>query len=140
METCFVQSADLLDTVVLRALWSQFRRLPRDGGDVMSHGDLIPQNILVSESRIVGLIDGGSFGPADPALDLIAAWHLFDDERRSMVRTELDSSDIEWRRGAAWAFQQAMGLVWYYENSNPGMAQLGRSTLARILNDTDLFA
>ena len=87
----------------------------------MSHGDLIPQNILVSRDRIVGVIDGGSFSPADPALDLIAAWHLFDKRCREIVRIGLGSNDAEWRCGAAWAFQQAMGLVWYCENSNPGM-------------------
>jgi hypothetical protein len=26
---------------------------------------------------------------------------------------------MQWRRGMAWAFEQAMGLVWYYEVSNP---------------------
>lgn len=36
-------------------------------------------------------------------------------------------------RGAAWAFQQAMGLIWYYINSHPRMAELGRSTLNRIV-------
>ena len=33
----------------------------------------------------------------------------------------------------AWAFQQAMGLVWYYLDSNPAMSQWGRRTLIRIL-------
>lgn len=139
METCFDQSAELLDTESLRKLRSQFRQLPRDDQDVMNHGDLIPQNILISDGRLAGVIDGGTYGPADPALDLIAAWHLFDGTRREVVRTELRSSDVEWHRGAAWAFQQAMGLVWYYERSNPTMARLGRSTLSRIQEDPNLF-
>jgi hypothetical protein len=33
----------------------------------------------------------------------------------------------------AWAFQQAMGLVWYYAASNPAVSRLGRRTLDRIL-------
>jgi hypothetical protein len=32
-----------------------------------------------------------------------------------------------------------MGLVWYYETSNPLMAELGRSTVARVLGDPDLL-
>jgi hypothetical protein len=33
----------------------------------------------------------------------------------------------------AWALQQAMGLVWYYLDSNPAMADIGRRTLDRII-------
>ena len=40
--------------------------------------------------------------------------------------------DLEWERGKAWAFQQAMELVWYYADSNPAMSWTGRRTLARI--------
>jgi hypothetical protein len=40
--------------------------------------------------------------------------------------------DLERERGRAWAFEQAMGLVWYYAASNPAMARTGRRTLARI--------
>jgi hypothetical protein len=32
----------------------------------------------------------------------------------------------------AWALQQAMGLVWYYLDSNPTMSLWGRRTLDRI--------
>jgi hypothetical protein len=32
-------------------------------------------------------------------------------------------------RGAAWAFEQALGAVWYYADSNPVMSEMGRRTL-----------
>jgi hypothetical protein len=44
-------------------------------------------------------------------------------------------SDEEWRRGTAWAFAQAMGLVWYYTTTNPTMADIGRRTLDRLVDD-----
>ena len=138
METCFRESQQLLDVPVLRALWARFRALPRTQADVMTHGDLIPANLLVSDYRLAGVLDTGGFSAADPALDLIAAWHLFDTEARAAFREVLSSSATEWQRGAAWAFQQAMGLVWYYQTSNPEMAQLGRSTLTRIVHDAEL--
>jgi hypothetical protein len=31
------------------------------------------------------------------------------------------------------AFEQAMGLVWYYAENNPAMSWIGRRTLARIM-------
>jgi aminoglycoside phosphotransferase (APT) family kinase protein len=135
MDTCFRESEKLLDVHRLRRMWAEFRELPEAGADVMCHGDLIPANLLVYEGRLVGVLDGGGFGPADPSLDLVAAWHLFDAEAREDLRRSLGCGRFEWARGQAWAFVQAMGLVWYYRESNPGMSELGRSTLSRILND-----
>jgi aminoglycoside phosphotransferase (APT) family kinase protein len=132
MQTCLRESEGLLDVPRLRALWNELRELPPTGPDVMSHHDLIPGNVLVGGGRLVGVLDGGGFGPADPALDLVAAWHLLDDAPRAELRQLLGCGEVEWARGRAWAFQQAMGLVWYYVESNPVMSELGRSTLARL--------
>lgn len=138
LQTCFHESQELLDVTSLRALWERFRILSRTQADVMTHGDLIPANLLVQDERLSGVLDTGGFSPADPALDLVVAWHMFDIGARSVFRDALGAGLNEWQRGAAWAFQQAMGLVWYYQTSNPGMAQLGRSTLTRIVNDAEL--
>ena len=132
MATCFERSEGLLDVTRLRALWRELRELPRRAPDAMTHGDLIPGNVLVSEGRLAGLLDAGGFGPADPALDLVAAWHLLDDGPRHALREALACDDLEWERGRAWALEQAMGLVWYYADSNPAMARTGRRTLERI--------
>ncbi len=138
MAVCLGNSEGLLDVPRLRRMWALLRELPPSGPDVMSHKDLIPANLLVHGEHLVGVLDGGGFGPAEPALDLVAAWHLLDREHRETVRSHLGSSDVEWKRGAAWAFQQAMGLVWYYQRSNPVMSALGRSTLSRILDDMEI--
>lgn len=132
METCFRNSAEVLDVPRLRALWDELRCLSEVDRDVMCHGDLTPANVLVSDGRLVGVLDTGGFGPADPALDLVAAWHLLDDEQRTILRRRLDCGDVQWQRGMAWAFQQAMGLVWYYAESNPVMSRWGRRTLDRL--------
>ncbi len=140
MDVCFRESEGLLPVGRLRALWTVFRELPAAGPDVMSHQDLIPANLLVTGENLVGVLDGGGFGPADPALDLVAAWHMLDIDARATFRGGLACGDVEWRRGAAWAFVQAMGLDWYYRESNPGMSALGRSTLGRILDDPEMSA
>ena len=132
METCLRHSEGLLDVPPLRRLWAAFRELPREGGDVMTHGDLIPGNVLVDGGRLAGVIDVGSLGAADPALDLVAAWHLLDPGPRDALRADLRCGDLEWSRGAAWAFEQAMGLVWYYAETNPAMSYTGRRTLERL--------
>jgi aminoglycoside phosphotransferase (APT) family kinase protein len=136
METCFGNSEQLLDVARLRRLWTVLRDLPRgDAGDVMTHGDLIPGNVLVSGGHLAGVLDVGGLGPADPALDLVAAWHLLEAGPRRVLRESLGCDDLEWQRGKAWAFEQAMGVVWYYRESNPAMSRMGQRTLARILAD-----
>ncbi len=133
METCLERSRGLLDVPPLRRLWGELRTTPReDEPDVTCHGDLVPGNVLVADGRLTGVLDVGGLGPADPALDLVAAWHLLDPGPRAVLRDALGCHEDEWQRGRAWAFAQAMGLVWYYTETNPTMADLGRRTLARV--------
>lgn len=137
VETCFGHSEQLLDVPRLRRIWHTLRVLPRGTArDVMTHGDLIPGNVLVAGGRLTGVIDVGGLGPADPALDLVGAWHLLEASPRRALRAVLGCDDLEWERGKAWAFQQAMGLVWYYAETNPTMSLLGRTTLDRIMADS----
>jgi aminoglycoside phosphotransferase (APT) family kinase protein len=136
IKTCFSRSEGLLDVPRLRRMWRAFRGAPRRAqGDVMTHGDLVPGNILVTDGRLAGVIDVGGFGPADLALDLVGAWHLLEAGPRFVFREKLGCDDQEWERGKAWAFAQAMGLVWYYAESNATMSALGRRTLDRLVAD-----
>jgi len=135
METCFRHSEQLLDVSRLRHAWAAMRCLPRRSSDAMTHGDLIPGNVLVSDGRLTGILDVGGLAPADPALDLVGAWHLLEAGPRTALREDLERDDLEWDRGKAWAFEQAMGLVWYYADSHPTMSRIGRRTLERIMAD-----
>jgi aminoglycoside phosphotransferase (APT) family kinase protein len=136
LRTCFSRSEGLLDVPRLRRMWAVMRALPRGTQpDVMNHRDLMPGNILVAGARLAGVIDVGGLGPADPALDLVGAWHLLERGPRREFRARLGCDDAEWERGRAWAFAQSMGLVWYYVDSNPTMCATGRRTLERIVAD-----
>jgi hypothetical protein len=48
------------------------------------------------------------------------------------LRRSLDCSELQWQRGRAWAFEQAAGAYWYYVDTNPTMAAMGRTTLERL--------
>jgi aminoglycoside phosphotransferase (APT) family kinase protein len=133
VEKCIRKSATMFDAHRLEEMWAHFRALPRTSPDVMSHRDLTPLNVLVDQGRLVGVLDCGGFGPADPAIDVIAGWHLLDDGPRSVFRSELNCDDLEWERSKAWAFVQALGALWYYVDSNPLMHTMGNLTLNRVI-------
>ncbi len=135
VDECIRRNVGQFDTEAMRAMWAGFRRLPREDPDVMCHTDLIPSNLLVDDGHLIGVLDTGGFQPADPALDLVSAWHLLSDTPREQLRTALGCSDLQWERGKAWAFQQAAGLPWYYRDTNPAMAEMGRTTLHRLFAD-----
>jgi aminoglycoside phosphotransferase (APT) family kinase protein len=100
METFFSHSEHLLDVPRLRRIWAALRDLPRgEAADVMAHGDLIPGNVLVSAGRLAGILDVGGFGPADPSLDLVSAWHLLEAGPRQVLLDRLGCDDLEWQRG-----------------------------------------
>ena len=54
MEECFTRSEGLFDVAWLRRTWQELRSLPRTAADVMTHGDLIPGNLLVAHGRLTG--------------------------------------------------------------------------------------
>ena len=135
MGRCLASSSHLVDVAAVGSLWQELRALPELDNDVMCHGDLTPTNVLVGNGRLVGVLDTGGFAPADPALDLVSGWHLLEAGPREAVRHALAVPANQWLRGKAWALQQAMGLVWYYESSNPVMSTWGRRTVQRLLAD-----
>src|SRR5262249_42349149 len=127
-------SENLLDVARLRRVWARLRNLPRStAADVMTHGDLIPGNVLVSGGRLAGVLDVGDLGPADPALDLVGAWHLLEVGPRQVLRDDLERSDLEWERGKAWAVEQSVGAVWGYIESNPAISLTGQRTPDRLM-------
>jgi aminoglycoside phosphotransferase (APT) family kinase protein len=133
VSTSLRRSRGLLNTGLLADLWTRYRELPAAAEHAMSHTDLIPANVLTQGERLTGVLDVGAFGPADPAVDLVPAWHLLASGPRAGLRGLVDIDDSEWERGKAWAFEQALGALWYYLDSNPAMRELGTWTLLRIV-------
>lgn len=137
LDLCLARSVRLVDVDRVRGLWAELHDVPREQPDAMTHGDLIPGNVLVRDGRLAGVLDVGGLGPADPALDLVAGWHLLAAGPRETLRTALGCDELEWQRGMAWALEQAMGAVWYYVDTNPAMHRMGSRTVARLLGDPD---
>lgn len=137
VETYLRQSEGLLDIPRLRTIWATMRELPRgDTADTMTHGDLVPGNVVVARARLAGIIDVGGLGPKDPALELLEAWHLLETGPRAVLRQDLGCEDLEWERGKAWALVQSVGLLGYYRHTSPVLTRMGQRTSARIVAAT----
>lgn len=100
-----------------------------------THADLLPGNLLVDDSGdLVAVLDFECLGIGDPALDIAAAWALFDRPARDTFRNQLDVDDATWLRAANLALRAVMGIR-YYERTNPHFAEMSRRTVTEVLDD-----
>ena len=125
------------DVDALLAVWDAGRDAPAwDGRPVWVHGDLSDGNLLVRDGRLSGAIDWGGLAVGDPAVELMVAWHLFDDESRAVYRDALGFVDeAMWARGRAWAVSAALQALPYYRDTNPDIVARSWRTVDAVLAD-----
>jgi aminoglycoside phosphotransferase (APT) family kinase protein/RimJ/RimL family protein N-acetyltransferase len=108
-----------VDVDALLHLWDEAVAAPEhDGPPTWFHGDLSYLNVLATDGRVSGIIDWGTCGVGDPAIDMIVAWSLLPPGARDVYRDELDVGDAEWARGKGWVVTGAFGIA-YYRYTNP---------------------
>jgi aminoglycoside phosphotransferase (APT) family kinase protein len=109
------QLRDDFDTGLVLAAWEQ--SLAADtwtGPPRWIHGDLMPGNVLIADGRLTAIIDFGTAWAADPAADILAAWHLWRGPTRQAFRDALDTDDDAWVRARGWTLSLAMIALPYY--------------------------
>lgn len=127
------RSTELTDTAAIEKLWQRCLRAPEPQTRHWIHADLMPGNLLLREGRLAAVIDLEMLRVADPAVDLMPAWNLFDAAARDTYRRELGVDDATWERGRGWAIAQAIIALPYYVDTNPVMADTARHTLDALL-------
>ncbi len=126
----------IVDTRAVLSVWESCLQAPEwDGHSVWTHGDLIPPNILVNRGHICAIIDFGSVGIGDPAIDVIPAWSVFGADARSTFRAAVDVDEATWVRARGFALQQALLIIPYYPKTNPEFVTMAKLTVDRILSD-----
>ena len=94
------------------------------------HGDLLADNLLVRDGRLVAVLDFGGLSVGDPTVDLVSAWELLDPPARAVFRAELGVDDHTWMLGRAWALAIALMTFPYYWPTMPERCA-GRLAIAR---------
>jgi aminoglycoside phosphotransferase (APT) family kinase protein len=130
-------SRNVIDGDAVAAAWEHALEAPAwEGSPVWIHTDLLRPNLLVDGGRLTAVIDFGGAGLGDPAADVIAAWSVFGPAGREAFRAALDVDDGTWNRSRGFALHQAVMIIPYYPETNPGFVALAERTVAEVLADT----
>ena len=101
------------------------------------HGDLVPDNILLSEGQLSAVIDWGGLGVGDPAIELLPAWNLFRGASREAYREALGLDDATWARGRGLALSTSIVALPYYINTLPVRAKRAIEVIREVLADQE---
>jgi aminoglycoside phosphotransferase (APT) family kinase protein len=108
-----------LDGDAILDAWSRVLEAPDyDGPPVWFHGDLAYLNLIAHDGRLCGVIDWGTCGVGDPAIETIIGWSLLPPDARAVYRDALDIDDATWERGKGWVLT-GVGAIPYYRKTNP---------------------
>ncbi|MBD3886377.1 aminoglycoside phosphotransferase family protein [Phormidium tenue FACHB-886] len=134
-------SRGVIDSDAVALAWQSALAAPAwDGTPVWIHTDLLRSNLLVAGGQLGAVIDFGGIGVGDPAADVIAAWSVFNQIGRAAFRDALEVDDETWNRARGYALHQAVLIIPYYAETNPGLVTLAQRTVKEVLADLEYRA
>lgn len=124
-----------VDPVAVERAWAQVLEVPDySGRPRWFHGDLGPLNLLAQGGRLTSVIDWGTCGVGDPAIDSRVAWNLFDREARAEFRAAGGFDDEMWERGKGWILTGVSGIA-YYRQTNPALSSTLVNGIQAVLDE-----
>ncbi|MEU6846750.1 aminoglycoside phosphotransferase family protein [Streptomyces sp. NPDC046716] len=134
------RAADAFDAGATTALWDAALAAPAwPGPPVLCHGDFHTGNLLTTDGRLSAVIDFGSLGAGDPAVDLMIAFTLLSPRCATVFRAALGVDDATWLRGRGWALTSGLIAYTAYAAESPRIAEATtrqiRAALARPGDD-----
>ena len=125
-----------VDGAAVSEAWNRVLATPDyTGPPVWFHGDLASLNLLAREGSLHAVIDWGTCGVGDPAIETIVAWSLFPPDARQAYRDTLRVDDATWERGKGWVLIGVYGIV-YYRDTNPALVANIVNAIEAVLDDT----
>jgi aminoglycoside phosphotransferase (APT) family kinase protein len=119
MRQCIAQLRGEVDARAVTEAWNRAMAAPDyDGAPVWFHGDLSYLNLLARDGELSAVVDWGTCGVGDPAIETIIAWSLFPPDARAAYRDALGVDDATWQRGKGWVLTGIFGIP-YYRDTNP---------------------
>lgn len=122
-----------VDTSPALTAWADATAAPGPDDRVWLHGDLHPGNLLVSDGRIVAVIDWGDLTAGDRAADLGVAWLAFDTTTHGTLKSAYGPApNGTWERAKGWAALFATMLLDTGLVDDPRFETVGRRALERL--------
>ena len=125
-----------VDAAALLEVWDEALAAPEHSGPpTWYHGDLAYLNVLALDGRPSAVIDWGSCGVGDPAIDLLPAWSILPaGAARDVFREEVGADDAEWARAKGWVVTGVFGIP-YYRHTNPSLVADKVTAIDAVLAD-----
>jgi aminoglycoside phosphotransferase (APT) family kinase protein len=124
-----------VDAEAVTEAWNQVMAAPdHDAPPVWFHGDLVYLNLLAQDGKLTAVIDWGTCGVGDPAIETIIAWSLFPPDARQAYREALGVDDATWERGRGWVLTGVFGIP-YYRDTNPVLVANAIRAIEAVLAD-----
>jgi aminoglycoside phosphotransferase (APT) family kinase protein len=128
---------DEVDADAVAEAWRRVMAAPdHDGAPVWFHGDLAYLNLLAQGGTLTAVIDWGTCGVGDPAIETIIAWSLFPPDARQAFRDALGLDEATWARGKGWVLTGVYGIP-YYRDTNPVLVANAIRGIDAVLADSD---
>lgn len=125
------------DAEAITEAWGRLVAAPdHEGPSVWFHGDLSYLNLLAQDGELTAVIDWGTCGVGDPAIEMTIAWSLFPPHARQAYRDALGVDDATWERGKGWVLTGVFGIP-YYRDTNPTLVADKIRAIEAVLADTD---
>jgi aminoglycoside phosphotransferase (APT) family kinase protein len=126
------QKTSLANLVIFKIWESALEALPAELSTWL-HGDLHPQNVLVEEGKLTGVIDWADIAAGDNATDLASIWMLLPTvaARETAMAEYGNISPATWARALGWAINLGTLLLETGLVDNPRHAAIGELTLRR---------
>jgi aminoglycoside phosphotransferase (APT) family kinase protein len=138
LEQCRTVPGLDLDLDAALAVWDAAVRLPGSSTVTVPrwhHADLVAENLLVRDGRLVAVLDFGGLAVGDPTVDLVVAWDVLDPRSRNVFRAAVDVDDETWLRGRAWALALAVMTFPYYWTTMPARCASRLAVARAVLAD-----
>jgi aminoglycoside phosphotransferase (APT) family kinase protein len=128
------QKTSLANSTVFK-IWESALEAPPAELSTWFHGDLHPQNVLVEDGKLTGVIDWADIAAGDSATDLASIWMLLPTvaAREAAMAEYGSASPGTWARALGWAINLGTLLLETGLVDNPRHAAIGELTLRRIV-------
>ncbi len=123
-----------VDPQAVLAVWRDALDAPTwDGEPAWFHGDLHDGNVLVRNGGLAAVIDWGSAGRGDPAVELNAMWGYVPASVSELYRATVGLDEAAYRRARGFALAPAISGWTYYRDTAPHLSALGLATVKALI-------